>query len=456
MDIAISATVLIATLALALALSDTGPKEEKQDIRGVIGIGILALVAFLLSRADVAALADGKASLLGVAAGLITLAGFSVLPKSARMGWLIGLGCAIVGTTFLKSPILADFRWLQLGFLGGVGLGQVLLQVRSGSWMLLGSIVAVGLNFYTKEVDGLGLNFAVTTTAAAIFFAGFVAAFISKIAPSKNAELTTLFGWLVTLGIAILAIPRLLAMHTVWQAALLGVAAALVTCWLIREDEPQMGTFTLASATLWFGCSTLVTGFDRVLGLPILLATGLATCLILDRKQAAIAMSPLVAILFFRLFRLADPEALRTIDLGQNYVLGGLIVGILLSSITYEVSKTARGVAAALAGISLATLAVAAVILMGGKGSLGLIIGASLTPLFIVLNERRTLVPFASGLAVAGWVAATHPMSVQLASLDKSDKTQLLVKFFVVAAIAATAAWFVMKPKSDEVQLETV
>ncbi|MBL8049189.1 MAG: hypothetical protein JNJ45_10965 [Chthonomonas sp.] len=439
--------IAIAVLLLVTRLQ----RYEKAAASDFVGAGLaaaLGLAAYLLARSPMASGWEGQASLYGMAIGAFLGAIMHLLPDYKEFRGSAGFAVALMGIAAIQTPSMIDSRGMILGLLGGVGVVWLISASDRLAGLVLGATVLGSTHLFAKEIalEGTAEPIRLSVAMAMVWLLVSVGEAFAK---GENRRLVRIAGGVGATMLVVFMGRNLLGVGQMWQPGLLGLGAAALVAWFVPKDEAKSGPYATAAALLWLGLCTVAVGFDRALGLPIMLFSAATMMVCLDRPGLLITLAPVVAMLLFRVMRLADPAAMRSIDLGQNYAVVGLLAGFLmvqLSGIWGATNRIARG----LAGVTLALLVAACLVLMGGRGSLGLILGAALATAFVLREAEGGLRALASGLAVAGIGAGLHLGMLPFAAFDKEAKLQILIKIFVAAAIFAIASVAAARSKQEE------
>lgn len=237
----------------------------------------------------------------------------------------------------------------------------------------------------------------------------------------------------IALGLAWLVGERVLFVGEVGLCATLGVATGIVVAWLIPEDRPTLPLAVVLAAVLWVGTATVAFGWARGYGVAVTVIGALVPLLALGARQAMVSVLPLVAILAYRLFREMAPEAARAIDIGQHYALLGVLLGIALPLLPLEWARSRReregfrfGLSAGLAVVAMVVALAGALVVLGSKGAVGLLLGAGVTGLVFGLRSERGLSGSALALASLAVVLVGHALLGDAPALSRDEKIRLL------------------------------
>lgn len=408
-----------------------------------IGLGLLAFFAAPMAARE------GIASLYGVAIGCLLCGLSGLLPDYEDFRGAIGFGIALIGIAAIQTPSLADSRQILLGLVGGAGLIRLLFPTPRLNGVLLATVILGVTHLFAKEVTASTGTIEPIRLSVAFAMVWLLVSVGEVFSAEKSKSMVRIGGGII-MTMLVLAFGRnLLGEGQLWQPGVLGLAAAGLTAWFISDADANPTPRIAASALLWLGLCTVATGFDRALGLPVMLFSGVTMLACLRRTDLLVTLAPVFAMTLFRVMRLADPEALRTIDLGQNYAVAGIIAGFLFVQIGTHITESYRREVQIAVGAACAGLVAASLIVMGGKGSVGLIIGASLACAMAVRNLSDGAKALAASLAAAGVTIGFHTLLMPYAGFDKTAKLQILIKVFVAVAIFAVAAVVLARSKEE-------
>ena len=185
---------------------------------------------------------------------------------------------------------------------------------------------------------------------------------------------------------------------------------------------------------------------------------GVLIILILDRRDVLVTVSPIVALVFFRLFTEMFPNSTRALDIGQHYGLLGLLAGIAVVIVVMESLERfgkVEGLKARSAGALTCVIAfgvvLAATVFLGQKGSVGLLVGLCLGPAVKSLGSRVSAGSFALSLALVAAFIIAHPSLSTDVDLDHQGK-QILVLWTggIVLVLGLVTAWLAREVKEKE------
>jgi hypothetical protein len=168
-------------------------------------------------------------------------------------------------------------------------------------------------------------------------------------------------------------------------------------------------------------------------------------------------MSPVVALLFYRIFLEMYPTETRQIDVGQQYAVMGIVAGVVLpvalaswlSRASMRFDGMAKTSLAVLAGITVVAMLVAADFVLGTKGTVGILIGLSLAPFVAALSGGERLGVLAAVGALAAAVVVTFRFVSPHLLLERAEKMQFLGLSIAIAIVLIAIAHWLTKEKSE-------
>lgn len=424
--IAVAVAALVADFFLAPKPSGPAPKPNlPAALAALVLVGVLFLASRLAPADRSADLSTtGIGALLGLLAG--SLASFRPTP-----GFALGSGALAFA-------------------IGAVLPGQANVPLSSG--LLLGLSLAGGM-------AGSG-------TGALLALAGFGGASVSILA-ARAVESPQ-----VPLGAALLAAAALgvsLASRlgsNLAKAALSGVVAAAAGEWLSRSGFPS-GLAGLAAAGAVAGWLVAAMGEDeesapgrrelallllvalagvsfslgRGLGVAVAGVSCLAAGAFLREKWSPLLLLPL-GFALVRAYREIDPAGLRFLDFGQNALVLGLALGMLLPLVGASYAQSGRReVSTLLCAPLVALLAIGAIVSLGAPAATGILLGVSVAALPLAA-DALTAVPLAG---VAGFVALRGPSLLGTALEASRDEKMRNLAILAVAVVLIGALPFLIR-----------
>ena len=231
--------------------------------------------------------------------------------------------------------------------------------------------------------------------------------------------------------------------------SLVGVAAVIVTAWLVPRGKASAGIWGVA-ALLWLGLTTYAFSTAYGLGMAAAGFTAVCTVFLLDRRDLLPAVSLLLGLAFYRLFRENNPTVVQAFDIGQHYAMIGFVIGVVtLVGLTDALmvrrnsSETSSGVARALAVLMSLVVIVIASVFFGSKGAIGVIVGLGIAPFLTRLTAKATAWSVVGAIALQGAALAVYGPISDNVTLDRSGKTLILVWSAAVVLALLAGVWLV-------------
>ncbi|MGI8923153.1 MAG: hypothetical protein ACR2HJ_03775 [Fimbriimonadales bacterium] len=395
---------------------------ELQAMRPTL-VGVLVLAGLAIGAAWFLAKtpAIGVGFAIGALAVLIAHISERPLDGPNHLGIVpIGLATAAVGAT-----LFAEKAWrvdLQLGLIMGASLAATLVRVGApdrSSWPGLTTIYAGALaaasviGSFRENVERAALVPILIGIVAVIAFA--LATLWRQFADRQRGEAGLSVFWVGLIGaLALIGGAKLIAVKYLFLGDFfLVVAGAVITAgcvaWVLSDDrEHQPGTFAMASL-IWLAWITIAFGLLQGVGVGIAAVAAASILYLIDAKRAIASMGIVIAIEFYRVFLELYPAESRSIDIGQQYAVMGLMAGaalpIALSHWGARICEAFMGmrgfVLTLLASLITLALLVAIPFVLGSRGVVGFVVGLGLAVFCLGMGGsfRLGLLSLSAGLA---------------------------------------------------------
>lgn len=370
---------------------------------GSVGFGLGTLLCALAGGLGFTAL-RGKADAVPLALGLVAVSASPWMGEGAPLGLVIGAGLA---------------AWLS----GFGAKHESPLAVRAAA--LCTSVVCV--NLLSEKWPGPYAGQFGTVLGIAVVGSWIISSLVLKSAARVGgaAALAGVSGYLLC--------TKLLGASDLWWVLAGGIALAGLAAWFLRDDEPSNAFAGGLACVLFVAAATTAFSFYKGLGMAVLSLTVVATVASLGNRRALAAAGPLMALVLFRVFREEYVDATRSFDIGQHYAIIGLILGAMMPLLALE-WRQGPGLKAsgrALAGASWVALLLffplAAGILLGAKGTIGLLIGAGFAGALGALRGDQNGHTTTLGASFAATLVLGYTWISPYLDLGRNDKLQTLV-----------------------------
>lgn len=430
------APVLSILALLVIVRLPKGATPGTLFVPGAIVAAVLSAAAFLIARMPSLAEWEGRLPLQGVAIGALLAILAGLVPDVKETRFAVGLTLGVLGIGLLNGIGIGELRTMALGMLGGLALVALLLPNERWDGVILGStlaafthLFALGLAAKNPALDPSRLPTALMLVWVLMAVAGVLCS------PGIRSVVRTVVG-LAGITFVLLSGQTLIQAPLHVGIGLIGFGAVSLIAWAIpaRALVPSM---LAGAALLLLGLCTVASGWGENLGVALFLFAACTAVLGWDREDLIPVLAPVFVIVLFKLMREFDVEALRSIDLGQYYAVFGLVAGLLFGQLGGSMGEKWGRLCRTAMGAVVIILLAASLILMGGKGSVGLMIGAALSLLWTVPGSSTRLAP----VSIFGLALALHPMLMPYAVFDKEAKLSILIWFFVAAAAFGLTAW---------------
>ncbi|MFN8220941.1 MAG: hypothetical protein U0S12_12515 [Fimbriimonadales bacterium] len=447
--------VFLAVLSLFVPFSK---RDDAGSVRPSPGaflmLAVIAAAGVLLGLRFGAAYPSLTGGSLGFGLGILLSAitgglGFTVLRGKAD-SVPAALGLVAVSLT----PWLGEGG--PLGMVVGAGIGAWLAGMGAGEGESPSAARAAALAAVLVAANLLGANWPGEFGGSAGTVFGLVAVG-GWVVPSLFLRGTARIVSALVLWIAggYLVSTRVLNATDLWPLFGGGALAGLLVAWFLN-DEPQASSFpSVLGAVLWLAAATTAFGMYKGLGMAVLGIAGVAATIVLDRKRALLALGPLVALVFYRVFREAVTDATRALDIGQHYAMIGLALGAMTPVLAYEwregpgMRAAGRSLAGAAWGVLLMAIPLAGAVLLGPKGVIGVLVGFGFGSLIEALRGAKSGHCLTLGAALAAMTVLGYKWVEPYLDLARNEKLTALVWIGgAIAALALLIAFLSINPKA--------
>ncbi len=450
-------------IVLILALIASPSSHERQPRRSPDWLGlpvllVLSVAALAASHFGVPAIDETGRGLFGLAIGLLAAGACHAIESTKGSSGPIGaapiaLAAAILG--WMKTPVPMESVAGWLGIIAGASIGTIWMRAtRTDIENRLGyslSLSCAGLGL-ASCLGALGPGFRAANFALVI---GLAAACLyvvfGAVADRPKLQLGGTVGYLLGLLAALLvATPAYFRIPEMAQPLAMGVICAAVAAWMMPRDRAATGTQTALAAVLWLGVSTVAFTSLKGYGLAIALASASLAGLWFPSRLVTSSLGPFLALAFYRVLKELKPTMAVNFDIGQHYALIGILAGVLLilAPTDYLTTRDSRdatrgGLASAFAGALVLVAAAGAMILLGLRGSVGLLVGLGFAPIVLAFRGTNLGVAMPAGIGMSALVVlAAKPLEVAM-GLGRDDRLKLLITVAVVCAILAVLSGLV-------------
>lgn len=431
---------------------------------------ILAVLVLWRERAKDAP-APGRGDWLTVALGLAALAAGFTVSSATPLGGPIGLGLGVgliaaaiaslagggvAGTSLLafvaaqSSVASANPAMVVISSAaaaGGVALGGWITGRLESAGpaalfaLLAGSMESLGV----AQLGGVhAAPAALTAAAIGLACIGVVAAqgqkWIPILAPIGVAAVLFLVGSRV---------------FQYFELGLVGLVSAFVAglmAWAAPGEEDsetaRKPVVVLFGAILMIAVGTAAFAEARGVGMAFAALATLTVAVLCNRPHLAALASPLAALAIYRGFGVAYPDAARALDIGQHYGLIGFLGGLLATLAVADLLGRNQGRAAAFAALAGSAACFAAPLLLGAKGSVGLLTGLGFAPALALLlpgmSKQWGIGALFMGATVCGYAIWRDQMA-----LTRTEKLPILAIVGAFALICGVLAALSNRPTQE-------
>ncbi|HWA84300.1 MAG TPA: hypothetical protein VG820_12730 [Fimbriimonadaceae bacterium] len=372
-----------------------------------------------------------------------------------------GFGMAVIGAALLHFLPSDGMSNAQVAFLTGCFVAAFATaglrpKLTGGYLGLLCAVLVVAVD-YLGRIAGKGADPA-SAAGTALGLASLIAALLAGVV-SRFSKSTLVRG-----GIGFLAL-LLIGYLACWQYlgnALLGnlwiggvVVGGAVHLLLAGEDQPEAFRFVLA-AVIWLGAATVAFGMDLGYGMAVTLLGGAAALLLFGNMRGLMAIAVAAAILIYRLFRELFPDEAKALDIGQHYTMVGIAIGALLPLLPIEwarglkLSRERTTIATVVWLLILLGLPIAAAVLLGSKGAIGMVVGLSFAAIVEGLRGTVSLAPAGIAVGLGSFTVLSFDWLGDWTDLERVVKLRAVMIVTVVALVLGSALFGLSRQKASE------
>ncbi len=436
--IAISLAAVLGRGALRSGPSNSAPVQdaEKLPVGLLISVAALSALAGLIPGLH---LAEFSRSFVGAAFGIILALGIrasETLSFDERIGRIIaaGLATAALGWADIGATGAKEAYPGLLGLVLGAGIGSLWLRGSSK-----GQAGEPGLAFAVFMATGafanlLGMTGKTAQAGTMLMFVATLAFLLETLFASNLKSVAQAWFRVAAIGLLVsgawVLARRFFFLSDLGWVATGSALVALVVSWRLSGVNSNASEFLIASI-LWVALATVAFGLLKGFGIAVAALSGTACLVAYGSRAGVLSIAPLLALSGYRTFRVLHPDSSRAFDIGQHYALIGLLLGLLLALGLLEWTRSsrtgARGLASNLfAALLIGTALCGGLILLGTRGSVGMLFGFGFLPVLAGLKGERAWTSVVPALALSAFLTLVFgPLGPEL-SLERSEKLRLL------------------------------
>lgn len=399
----------LALVLAALCALISGLPPDKKRLRKPNLLALLAYIVFLGGSAYCAIrlghLDDKRAVIASiVAGGLVSV--LAVVLSDLAVG--VSIALATAGACVAHLVRADSFPEVSLVYAYSVSIGAVFFGSYKGALAagLTGGLITM-TDYLGKAGDEvanralIGVAMGLALSVAAVLYAACERALpkaLGKLGPVLIAALSAGAGYSVS---------RWAIGGVLW--IVLGIAAisGLVVHWLVPPEGEPAPLRVGVAAVIWLALGTIGFSYLKGFGMATAALEGMVVLVLVGNGRAIYTMGPLLGLVIYRVLRDASPDSSRALDLGQHYGVTGIAVGALIPVMFADwyigrgKDKPINGaISSLLWGFILICLPALAIVVLGAKGSSGVVVGLGFSGFLLAYRK------FAATPAVAVIIAA--------------------------------------------------
>jgi hypothetical protein len=209
---------------------------------------------------------------------------------------------------------------------------------------------------------------------------------------------------------------------------------------------------------IWIAGAAVAFSVNLGYGMAIAILGGVALLALLGSVRGLMTAAVVLAILVYRLFREIHPEGARSLDIGQHYTMVGIALGALIPLLPIEwgrgrtaLRSMQAGVGAMLWLLVLVGTPVAAAVMLGSKGAIGMVVGFSFAAVVDSLRSVVSLAPAGVAVGLGAVTALSYGWLSPWMDLERAQKQHALIYIAITVAVLAGAIYAVSRqPKAAE------
>jgi hypothetical protein len=441
--------LVVGVLGCVLALSSKS-EHEKPARSSLILTGLLSLLSIGLAFSPIA-ISPGFDPGRFLALGIGLLSGIAMSFLGAKSGPIFAIGIAgllsaIPPLQGIESSPIAVFAS------SGAGLGLALLLLRLNFGLeapilvVLAGMISVLAGAQLGSDQALAGNWFLAVSGAVLLVASALGKFIAENPLLGRSLLVATF-----LALMFLVCDRMLMLPFSGVLVAISVLAMVAVAWALPMDGELSLFPALLCGILWIAVGTTAFAEARGLGMGICAFAAIATAVILGHSRAALTAAPLAFLAIYRAFGVAHPDASKALDIGQHYGLIGLMLGILVALALAESSEAEDQRVTWLTTIATIVGCGFAPMLLGAKGSIGILAGLGLAPVISLLRPRvNQAMIWPAMVTLTGAMIFAYSSLKDKLDIDRDAKLGTLVYVAIFFVIAGVAAAILNRPKATE------
>ena len=450
--------ILALVMALLCGLLSTVPKGVKRfcvpNLWSIVGYAALLIAADCIAI-KFGHIDDRRAIIFCTATG----GGVAIL--AAILGELsfgVGASLAVSGACMAHLVRADAFPAVGLAYAFAVSMSVLFFPSRLTTLTaaIVGAIIPMADYLGKAQWAGaqraiIGVALGLALCAATVIFLGFQRA-VPRSFGKMGAVLATILGAAAGYAVAKWSIGG-----DLWIIVGVSAIACLVVHWLIPPDAEPIPLRIGIATVIWLSLGTIGFSLLKGFGISAAMVEAIFVLALLGNGRAILTTGPALGLVAFRVLREASPDFSKAFDIGQHYGITAVVIGAILPCLFWDWRTQQRSekpildsIGNLLWGFILVSLPVLSIVVLGAKGSSGVVVGLGLSGFILMSRGCKSVLPLAAAMGAAIANTAAVDWVGESLSLSRGEKLHSFGYWTGAVAIAAIGIVVVSKPKSQE------
>ncbi|MCB0824993.1 MAG: hypothetical protein KDC26_02280 [Armatimonadetes bacterium] len=442
--------LVLAVICLFLAPNEEPKKDEKKKLNFLslgIFLGVGLVILFLAQNQKLSAIRFDGVIIGGLLLMLINL-------WRPSDGAALALAGFALTAPFPHAPYEADIWPFWVMTMGGVAAFATLaMGCRTGAVFAAAAGMGAAANHFMPAFAGPNQSL-LPAMLISIGVIGMIVREVINHSGKMKSDLIAPIGGALLVLVSFAFLPKPLEMLNGF--ILIGAPALIaIIIGYAMKGNSNTKSLPIVASLIWLGLATFAYSEDKSFGMTLAATSAVIASLVMGGSNRLASVAPLMALAVYRVFRDVHTSATRSLDIGQHYALVGILVGIFMVIMLAEWGSqkregNVRSQTAVVIGTLLsAALTLFAIMFLGSKGGVGLLVGLLVGPALVALIGTGKSIAVASGVGLAGLVGLSYGSLADLFSTERSTKqTAFLIAAGVCVAMFVLLKWL-EQPKKE-------